>query len=438
MQELWNKYAGKPDSKGFAVPTKNIYVWGVNPDTKEVSKVKVTRLLRQGFYKILKIDFANGKSIKVDRFHQFVLFSDLSEAVQAASLKVGDEIPFLTDNTIVPSEIVSIEEYKNEGDGYVYDVELEKHHLFINTSGIITHNCCRLRSDATKMKEFFNSLGSGGVKIGSHRVCTINLPRIAYNSKDLNDFVEKLVYKMELARDILKEHRDLLQYEIDQGLLPLYTLGFMNLKTQFSTVGVIGFYEAMEILGYDMVEEKNLEIAKRVINVMNEKNDQFSEEDHVLYNLEQIPGESAAIKLAQKDNLIYGDGMKYQMYSNQFIPLVKPVPMSTRIKAQGVFDASMSGGSILHLNIAEKINSVEMLLTLMNYAVENNVVYFAPNYNMAICEDNHVNVGKMSVCQKCGKPIVRNMLRVVGFYTDVSNWKKERRGAIDYESRVFY
>ena len=81
---------------------------------------------------------------------------------------------------------------------------------------------------------------------------------------------------------------------------------------------------------------------------------------------------------------------------------------------------------------------MEMLLTLMNYAVENNVVYFAPNYNMAICEDGHVNVGKMKTCQKCGKPIERNMLRVVGFYTDISNWKSERQGKIDYESRVFY
>lgn len=308
--------------------------------------------------------------------------------------------------------------------------------IYTGTAGNLS-TCCRLRSDSNKMKQFFNSFGSGGVKIGSHRVCTINLPRLAHNSKDIDDFKSKLKYEMELAHDILIAHRQTLQSEIDNGLLPLYNLGFMDLKTQFSTVGIIGFYEAMSILGYDISEESNIPIAQDIIKFMNDINDESSDRDGFLYNLEQIPGESAAIKLAQKDNLVYGTEMDYEMYSNQFIPLIKKVPLATRIKAQGAFDHSMSGGSILHINLAEKVQSLDMLLTLMDYAVENNVVYFAPNYNIQKCENGHVTVGKSEVCPECGAKVVENYTRVVGFYTPVSTWKKERRGDIDYQSRVW-
>lgn len=437
MKKVWDKYAIDRNAEGFSEPNKSIKVWGINPITKEVSKTKIKRLLRQKYKRLLKVSLDIGDSIIVDEYHQFVLFDNLDKTFFAKELKIGQVLPVLDNNhNLIPSNIISIEETKSV-DNYVYDIELEENHLFPISSGIITHNCCRLRNDTGKMKEFFNSLGSSSnVKIGSHRVVTINMPRLAKNSDNLDDFISKLSKKMEICRTILKFHRDLLQKEIDLGILPLYSLNFMELEKQFSTVGLIGFYEAMDILGLNILEDSNLKYAKQVINFMNDRNEQFSQEDKCLYNLEQIPGEACAIKLAQKDNLLYG--MDYKMYSNQVCPLVKNVPLTKRIKLQGVFDASMSGGSVLHINIAEKITSTEMLLTLMNYAVENNVVYFACNYNISQCSNKHLTVGKVNTCSICGEPIVENYLRVVGFLTPVSSWKEERRGKIDYESRVFY
>lgn len=307
--------------------------------------------------------------------------------------------------------------------------------IYAGTRGNLS-TCCRLRSDSEKMSQFFNSLGSGGVKIGSHRVCTVNLPRIAHLSSDLDDFLVRLVEKMELSHDILRAHRETLQSEIDQGLLPLYDHGFMDLKTQFSTVGIIGFYEAMEILGYDLCDRESIPYAQRVIEVMNRVNDEQSFRDGFMYNLEQIPGESASIKLAQKDHLVYPE-MNYQMYSNQFIPLVKNVPLADRCRVQGAFDQSMSGGSILHINIAERVQSVAVLETLMDFAINEGVVYFAPNYNIQECVNGHTTVGRNDHCPECGEEITENYTRVVGFYTPVSKWKSERQGEIDYKSRVF-
>ena len=439
MQELWKKYSPSIEAEGFVIPIKSIKVYGVDPETGAVNKVRVTKLLRQKSNKIVTIVLDNNTQIKADPLHQFVLYNNLSNPQSADCLSVGDKLPLFVDGNIIPVSIVSINVSDNDlSDTFVYDVELEKYHLFINGNGIVTHNCCRLRNDSEKMKEFFNSLGSGGVKIGSHRVCTINLPRLAYQSSTKEDFINNVLDKMELCRDILKAHRELLQHEINQGLLPLYSHGFIDLKTQFSTIGIIGFYEAMDILGCNILDDDNLPFAKQVVQAMNDKNDSFAQEDRVLYNLEQIPGESAAVKLATKDHLLYDGDMNYKMYSNQFVPLVMDVPLAKRIKLQGVFDASMSGGSILHINIAEKIKSTEVLLTLMKYSVENNVIYFANNYNMAVCTQGHITVGKVDTCATCGSPIKENWLRVVGFMTPRSSWMEERRGKTDYESRVFY
>ena len=438
IKQMWDKYATDPETVGYSAPIKGIKVLGYNRSTGKIEKVPVTNLLRQPYTRLINIELADGHTFTGDELHQVLINNN--KVVPLGEVKVGDTLPVVNGDSAVQVEVVEITDEASSDDPYVYDVEIDTtDHLFVHSNGIITHNCCRLRSDSEKMKQFFNSFGSGGVKIGSHRVCTINLPRLAHLSSDFEDFIVRLIEKMELAHDILRVHRQTLQDEIDQGLLPLYTLGLMDLKTQFSTVGIIGFYEALEMLGYDLAEDTDNAVAaaQRVVEVMNKMNDDQSFKDGFMYNLEQIPGEAAAVKLAQKDHIVYGDDMNYDMYSNQFVPLVKKVPLATRIKVQGAFDQSMSGGSILHINLAEKVQSVDVLEALMEFAIENNVNYFAPNYNIMECVDGHTNVGKSDHCPTCGKEIADNYTRVVGFYTPVSKWKEERRGEIDYESRVF-
>jgi hypothetical protein len=67
-----------------------------------------------------------------------------------------------------------------ENNNNVYDIQLEKNHYF-SANGIYTHNC-RLKNNFEKAKEYTNSFGVGGLSIGSHRVVTLNLPQIAYQS----------------------------------------------------------------------------------------------------------------------------------------------------------------------------------------------------------------------------------------------------------------
>ena len=96
-----------------------------------------------------------------------------------------------------------------------------------------------------------------------------------------------------------------------------------------------------------------------------------------------------------------------------------------------------SGGAICHLNIDEKIEDNNKAKKLIRYAAKKGVIYFAINYNLQKCENNHFTIGKKDKCSICNKPIIDNYTRVVGFLTAVKNWNKTRRET-EYKKRVFY
>lgn len=315
-------------------------------------------------------------------------------------------------------------------------------------------SCCRLRSEADH--EYFNTFGAGGTKIGSLSVTTINLPRIAYESKKFisnypklseteeqkrddstSVFLSELMKRVEMCAEVNAIKRHVIKTRIKNGNLPLYTLGFMDLKKQYSTCGLNGINEAVEILGYDILTKEGQGLVQKILETVNSVNKNQEKRFGYPHNCEQTPSENSAIKLAQADKILgYND--KYEFYSNQFIPLTVQTDLLNRILLQGKFDHLMTGGAIMHINVAEQIDNVEDLMKLISASVEQGVIYQAVNYVINVCEDGHVSVGRNSVtCPVCGKPIKDRLTRVVGFLTQVKNWHMKRREH-DFPERKFY
>jgi len=146
--------------------------------------------------------------------------------------------------------------------------------------------------------------------------------------------------------------------------------------------------------------------------------------------------EGTAVKLANKDQLLHYQD-KYNLYSNQFIPLTINADILDRIKLQGMFDKHFSGGAILHLNIEQRIENYQNIMDLIRATAKQGVVYFAINYVLLECEDGHMTVGNVDNCTICGKPIINKYTRVVGFLSNVKNWNKTRREE-DFPNRKFY
>ena len=315
----------------------------------------------------------------------------------------------------------------------VWCLDVENTHNFFLENEIPTGNC-RLRSE--QKSEYFNSFGSGSSKIGSLGVCTINLPRIAIKSKNEDEFIDTLKYFVGVCAKVNQAKREVAKSKIKNGNQPLYTYEFMDITKQYSTAGVSGFNEAIMFLGKDILTEEGINLGLKIINTINDENKKYEKEYDAPHNCEQIPAETASVKIARKD-IILGYQNEIDLYSNQFIPLTAEADLLDRIKLQGIFDKYFTGGAILHENIENKIEDVELLKKMIKMTVKMGVVYHSLNYVLNECEDGHMTIGLDDTCDICGKKIINKYTKVVGFLTNVKNWNKVRREK-DFPNRKFY
>ena len=305
---------------------------------------------------------------------------------------------------------------KNEATGFI--------NLYGGDTSILS-SCCRLRSDTSN--QFFNSFGGASDQIGSMGVVAINLPQLAFRFiKDEEGFETELADLVTLAQEVNYAKRCLLQSSIKKGHLPLYSIGYMDLGKQFSTVGFIGLYEACEIMGYDNTSDEGVKFGLHILDVINTINDEIAHKYKIPVNLEGIPGENTCVKLAVKDKVL-GFNNQYKMYSNQFIPLSKRCNIFDRVKLSGAYDSQCSGGSIMHITIDSKV-SKETMKDFVISTLGAGVKYFAFNYKINQCKDcSHIFVGEHEVCPECGSKELEKFTRVVGFLTKISQWSQTRQ-----------
>lgn len=337
-------------------------------------------------------------------------------------------------NNSIYFKIKNIEKIDSDGK-YVYCFEMKSKDepYFTLPNGVITHNC-RLRSE--QQSEYFNSFGSGSSKIGSLGVCSINLPRLAIKYPEREQFLEELKKMVEVCARVNNAKRKIVAKRIQNGNEPLYTYGFMELSKQYSTCGVCGLNECIKYLGEDITTKDGTELALKIIDTINAVNVRMQKQYDSPHNQEQVPAENMSIKIASKDHLLgYQDD--YDIYSNQFIPLITNADMLERIRLQGIFDSHFSGGAIAHLNTETRVSDYKYIADLIRITAKKGVVYFAINYVLSECKDHHLSVSNGDICEVCGKPIENKYTRVVGFLTNVKNWHKVRREQ-DFPNRQFY
>jgi len=295
--------------------------------------------------------------------------------------------------------------------------------------------CCRLRSKTNN--PYFNSFGTGKTKIGSLGVCSINMPRIAFKYKNKDEELkEELINLIEVSARVNNAKKHLLKRRILKGFLPLYSLGFMDLDKQYSTLGLNGLSEFLEIQGKHIKDKESQDYLDEILQLISKEVDKFQTKFDSPHNIEQIPAENVAVKLAEKDKLM-GFNKDYEIYSNQFIPLNINSDILDRINIQGRFDSLLSGGGICHLNIEQKVTDYKKIMKLIEYSASKGVIYFAINYNLQQCEKEHFTIGTKDKCSICGSKITDNFTRVVGFLTNTKNWNPVRREK-DYKNRHFY
>lgn len=306
--------------------------------------------------------------------------------------------------------------------------------IFADDTVTSLSNCCRLKSNISDLG-FFSSIGGTALRVGSVKVSTINLARLALKYKTEKEYLVALREITELNLKALDAVRHIIARNVEKKLLPNYDDGLIDIKTQYNTIGVLGVYEALKSFGYVRVDEfgntfyteEAFSFGKRIFEVINNTKAQFGLDKDYMINVEAVPGEQAAVKMQKADEMLYPETVvkDLPLYGNQFIPLGIKTTLQERVKIAAAFDEYCSGGSILHVNIDAPFTNFDQAWKMLNYITDNKVTYFAFNTKIQACKHNHGFYGK--VCPVCGEPVATEYTRIVGFFVPTKSYSKERK-----------
>ena len=321
--------------------------------------------------------------------------------------------------------------------------------------------CCRLTSDLSALKDSIrvDSFGNGGLSIGSHRVVALNLHRVAleviFDSSDVEkslreDFKTNLIKYLQKTKNLLVAHKTILKEMVDKKFLKFFTVGWEDLNMLFSTIGYTGLIDAYSALyGYTIEEitqdpkltEDYIDFAVETINTMEEYARLFGKENEgFAFNVEEIPGENAAPKMAEADNFLYDSNPDYQhrdLLSNQMVPLYTDLGLFDRLEVSGKLMNLVSGGSILHVNLTEEVTPAAYHELIRLIFEEYKIPHIGVNVGSTHCSAGHTTQGiYKDKCPVCGDTNLDWTMRVVGFQTPVSSWSSARQK--DFMKRQFY
>ena len=305
--------------------------------------------------------------------------------------------------------------------------------------------CCRLRLDLRELRKKSGGFFGSGESTGSVGVVTINMPRIAYLSKDEKEFFERLTKLMDLAARSLKIKRDVISKLLDEGLYP-YTKRYLGtFNNHFSTIGLVGMNEAClnaNWINKDLTEEEAQEFTKKTLNFMREKLSDYQEKYGDLYNLEATPAESTSYRLAKKDKALYPDIITASnddtpYYTNSsHLPVGYTDDLFKALDVQDELQTLYTSGTVFHCFLGERIPDWKACAALVKTIANN---YKLPYYTMSptysVCRSHGYLTGEVKTCPVCGQP-TEIYSRITGYYRPIANWNDGKTK--EYEMRKEY
>lgn len=324
---------------------------------------------------------------------------------------------------------------------FVCQRDITRFNIF-TSKGTKVASCCRLINDAEllDMGSSVNSFGGSTVSMGSHRVVTINFARIAYEANSMEDFYHILDKRIRGAAKVLKAHKVLIGKMEEKGLEPFITRGWIRMDRLFSTFGILGVVEAKKILETKFADqiEDGQDVMKDYLVYLNKHSQEYAKELGLFSNIEQIPGESYAVRLATVDNLIFDeDIIDAPLYANQFVPLWEDATIWEKLEADGKYNQLLTGGGIVHAQLGSKTTPSQNR-KIIEYAIKCGCEHFVLNSVYSKCPKcGAVYDHKVASCSKCGhNEHMEYFTRVVGFFVPVDCWNPTRRNW-EFERRTF-
>lgn len=278
--------------------------------------------------------------------------------------------------------------------------------------------CCRLQLDVRELLKRGGGLFGSAEQTGSLGVVTINCARLGYLYRgDKAALLAQLDRLLEMARQSLEVKRKVIQQHMDAGLYP-YTKRYLGtLRNHFSTIGVNGLHEMLRNFTDDaegLHSEAGRALAIEVLDHVRARLVQFQEDTGHLYNLEATPAEGTTYRFAKEDRKRFPDILQagtaeapYYTNSSQ-LPVGFTDDPFEALALQDELQCKYTGGTVLHLYMAEQISSAEACKKLVRNALSRfRLPYLTVTPTFSICPVHGYLAGEHEFCPKCDEALLQ-------------------------------
>lgn len=295
--------------------------------------------------------------------------------------------------------------------------------------------CCRLRLDLSELRRRNGGLFGAGDSTGSIGVVTINLPRIAYETKGNKDkFYSELDKYLDIAKESLTIKREWLQKNIiETHAIPAFIEYVGTLNNHFSTIGVVGMNECCEnFMGVGIIDDKGKAFALEIGDHIRNKLLEYQDECGCLFNYEATPAESTCYRLALKDRKDYpdiitqGSGLDCYYTNSCHIPVKDIEGIDSTFKHQEDLQVQFTGGTVIHCYLEGAITG-EQAKAIIRAVNENYKVPYASLSPISrYCEHHGYVMDRVDKCPIC-KSKLSMYQRITGYLRCVDNFNRGKK-----------
>jgi ribonucleoside-triphosphate reductase len=326
-------------------------------------------------------------------------------------------------------------------------------------------SCCRLRTRITDQEMITHP---EKLRFAGIQNVTINLPQCAYRAfsnrgisessfnyskmENIELFFEKIDQVLHLAIQAHLQKKKFLKMMMVNSDGALWEIGkiaedgkpYVDLDQGTYLIGLIGLNEAVQYISGDQLHEseKAYKLGLKIVSFMSLKCEEYSEKFNLKLSLEESPAESAAGRLAKIDlqefpdskKVIKGNPERDEIYYTNSIHFAASAPLDliTRIVKQSKFHPLIKSGAIIHAFVGENRPSSESIYNLIKKVWENtqcSQLTISPEFTICnLC--NKVSRGLTENCNDCGSKDVYGVTRIVGYYSKITNWNKNKIGEL--------
>jgi ribonucleoside-triphosphate reductase len=277
--------------------------------------------------------------------------------------------------------------------------------------------CCRLQLDVRELLKRGGGLFGSAEQTGSLGVVTINCARLGYlHAGEKAALLEQLDALLDMARQSLEVKRKVIQHHMDAGLYP-YTKRYLGtLRNHFSTIGVNGLHEMVRNFTDDtegLHTTAGRALAIEVLDHVRARLVQFQEDTGHLYNLEATPAEGTTYRFAKEDrkrfpDILQAGSVEAPYYTNSSqLPVGYTDDPFEALELQDELQCKYTGGTVLHLYMAEQISSVEACKKLVRNALSRyRLPYLTVTPTFSICPVHGYLAGEHEFCPKCDEALL--------------------------------